>query len=105
MEEHIPIAAIGEENTIILFNAIGIKTYLLTNPTEVAKTILTLEMQQCKIIYLSEDLYLSLPEIIEKYQSIAFPIIIPIPIKKTSMEIGKKKIRANVEKAIGIDIL
>jgi V/A-type H+-transporting ATPase subunit F len=104
MEEKIPIVAIGEENTITLFSAIGIKTYLLTNPTEVAKTILTLE-QQCKIIYLSEDLYLALPEIIEKYQSMAFPIIIPIPIKKTSKEIGKKKIRANVEKAIGIDIL
>lgn len=105
MEEKIPIAAIGEENTITLFNAIGIKTYVLTNPTEASRTILTLENQGCKIIYLSEDLYLALPEMVEKYQSLAFPMLIPIPIKKTSQEVGKKKIRANVEKAVGIDIL
>ncbi|MFA6627091.1 MAG: V-type ATP synthase subunit F [Bacilli bacterium] len=105
MEDKTPIAAIGEENTITLFNAIGIKTYLLTNPADVARTIITLEQNGCKIIYLSEDLYIALPEIVEKYQSMAFPILIPIPIKKTSKEIGKKKIRANVEKAIGIDIL
>ncbi len=105
MEDKIPIAAIGEVGTISLFNAVGIKTYLLENIVEVSKTILTLEQKNCRIIYISEDLYRAIPEIIENYKTKAFPILIPIPIKETSQGIGRKKIKANVEKAIGIDIL
>ena len=42
---------------------------------------------------------------LEKYAKSAFPIIIPIPSLAGSTGVGVKKVRSNVEKAIGMDIL
>jgi V/A-type H+-transporting ATPase subunit F len=104
VQEKISIAAIGSNDTILLFNAVGIKTFVLTDVNAVDRTIFELTNQKCRIIYLSEDLYLKIPETLEKYKSAVYPIIIPIPTKEDSEGIGLKKIRENVEKAIGFDI-
>jgi V/A-type H+-transporting ATPase subunit F len=104
MEEKIEIAAIGSQDTIVLFNAIGISTYFTSDLQEVDKIIFELVNKQCKIIYISEEIYESIPETLEKYKQTAFPIIIPIPTGDESKGVGLAKIKDNVEKAIGIDI-
>lgn len=98
------IAAIGNHDTIVLFNAIGIQTFKTNEVSEVEKIIYKLVNENCKIIYIAEELYQSIPEIIENYSFEPFPIIIPIPITEQSLGIGQKKIRENAERAIGIDI-
>lgn len=98
------MAAIGDSNMVYLFNAIGIRTFSLKDPADVEKVIFQLETQKTKIIFLSEDIYTKVPEVIEKYKTSLFPILIPIPIKAESREIGLKKIQENVEKAIGFNI-
>jgi|SRR5690554_44234 len=104
MDEKVNIAAIGNKDTIILFNAIGVKTFITDRASEIEKIIYRLEQSNCKIIYIAEELYKSIPEVIEKYSYDPFPIIIPIPITDKSLGIGSKTIKDNVEKAIGIDI-
>jgi V/A-type H+-transporting ATPase subunit F len=104
MESNIDVAAISEQEEVILFNAIGIRTYLAKTASEVEKTIFQLVNQKCKIIYITEELFLSIPETIEKYKHSAFPIIIPMPFTEDNLNVGRKKIKENVEKAIGIDI-
>lgn len=104
MEKHYDIAAISDQDSVILFNAIGIKTYVVNSVSEVDRKIYELSNQNCKIIYISENLYLSIPETIEKYQHSPFPIIIPLPVGSENLNVGRKKIKENVEKAIGIDI-
>ncbi len=104
MEKNIDIAIIGSKDSIFLFNAIGIRTYITSTPFEADKKILELVNNNCKIIYLTEDVYLSIPETIEKYKSNSFPIIIPLPVGEENLNVGRNKIRQNVEKAIGIDI-
>ncbi|HEY8395670.1 MAG TPA: V-type ATP synthase subunit F [Bacilli bacterium] len=104
MPEQVSIAAIGSDEAILLFNAVGIKTFVLGDLHAVEKTIFELANQKCRIIYLSEDLYLKIPETLEKYKSAVYPIIIPIPTKQNSQGVGLKKIKENVEKAIGFDI-
>ena len=101
----ITIAAIGSSDSVFIFNAVGIKTFLVKNATEADRTIFDLSNQNCKIIYVSEDIYSQISETIEKYSLTPFPIIIPIPISETSLGLGQKRIKDNVEKAIGIDIL
>lgn len=98
------IAAIGHDDQVYLFNAIGVKTIVLTKKEEVDKAIYQLVTQKYKIIFVSETLYQKIPETLEMYKGVAFPIIIPIPIDVTSSQLGEAKIRDNVEKAIGIDI-
>lgn len=104
MEQRTDLAAIGSTKSIILFNAIGLKTFLINNINEVDKTIFQLVNQKCKIIYVSEDIYEAIPETIEKYKFSPFPIIIPIPTDVLTKGVGLNKIKENVEKAIGINI-
>lgn len=104
MENKNEIAAIGSSDVIILFNAVGIRTFLATDIEQVDKIIFDLANENYKIIYVSEEIYENITETLEKYKNITFPIIIPIPTSETSKGIGIKKIKENVEKAIGFDI-
>lgn len=104
MKERNEVAAIGSSDVVILFNAVGIRTFLADDPVQVDKIIFDLANQNYKIIYVSEEIYEVIPETIEKYKNITFPIIIPIPTSDDSKGIGMNKIRKNVEKAIGFDI-
>ena len=104
MDKKIEIAAIASQDSVILFNAIGINTHIVANASEAEKKIFELASLNCKIIYISEKLYLSIPETIEKYRHSPFPILIPLPVGQEKLNVGRKKIKDNVEKAIGIDI-
>lgn len=104
MEHKVDIAIIGQTDNVYLFNAIGLKTYVSQTPQEAERVIYQLATQKCRIIYVDEPLYEVIPETIERYQNVAFPIILPLPIGEKSKQLGKKKIRENVEKAIGINI-
>lgn len=98
------IAAIGKEDTVALFNAVGVTTYYTDNPDEIDQIIFKLSKANCKIIFVSEKVYSIIPETLEKYATSAYPIILPIPLDETSDGLGLKRIRQNVEKAIGINI-
>lgn len=104
MEDLMEIAAISNDTNVILFNAVGIRTYFAKDLNEVDKIIFQLVNKKCKIIYVNEDIYEQIPETILKYKSMSFPIILPIPMKEESHQVGLNKIQDNVEKAIGINI-
>lgn len=103
--EKVDMAAIGCSEEIYLFNAVGCATAIAKTPQEADNKIFELAQAGCKICYLTEELYTQMGETLEKYAKQAFPIIIPIPSQKGSQGTGEKKIRNNVEKAIGMDIL
>ncbi len=98
------VAAIGGNDAIILFNAVGIRTFLEDDPIVVDRIIFELANENYKIIYVSEDLYENISETLEKYKNITFPIIMPIPTTEEAKGVGLNKIKENVEKAIGFDI-
>lgn len=104
MNQKVDIAAIGDSDIILLFNAVGIKTFAIKDIDQVERTIHQLANQKVKIIYVTEEIYEAIPETIEKYKTSPFPVIMPIPSNEESKEIGLKKIKENVEKAIGFDI-
>jgi V/A-type H+-transporting ATPase subunit F len=104
MEKTIEVAIIGNDETILLYNAVGIRAFPVKNALDADKLIFKLFSQKCIIIYVTEDIYALIPETIEKYQFSAFPILIPIPSGTKSQGVGLRKIQKNVENAIGIDI-
>ncbi|MDD3107001.1 MAG: V-type ATP synthase subunit F [Bacilli bacterium] len=104
MNQKVEMAAIGLDETVLIYNALGIKTFIIKQVSEADAIIFKLANQKCKIIFTSEDIYTHIPETLEKYQSNPFPMIIPIPMEKESASVGLKKIQENVEKAIGINI-
>ena len=104
MNKKCDVAAIGTQDTIALFNAVGIQSLIATSPEDADKKIFQLVQEKCKIIYIVEELYEAIGKTLEKYKNQPFPMIIPIPTGVESKGIGLKKIKSNVEKAIGIDI-
>lgn len=104
MKDRNEIAAIGSNEVVHLFNAVGIRTFQTDNLELVDRIIFELANEHYKIIYLSEDIYEKIPDVIEKYSNKTFPILIPIPTTTDSKGIGLKKVKENVEKAIGFDI-
>lgn len=98
------IAAIATTNNVTIFNSVGIKTYIKEDLNEIDKLIYELSKNGCKIVYISEELYLKIPNTLSKYANVPYPIIIPLPIDNKSSGVGDEKIRKSVEKAIGINI-
>ena len=57
------------------------------------------------IIYLTEDMAQEIPDTIAHYDRQVTPAVILIPTHKGSTGLGRQRIRDNVEKAVGQDIL
>lgn len=104
MSEKVSIAAIGNDESIVIYNCVGFKTFFSNDIQEIDKMIFSLYKEGCKIIYVTEKIYESIPETLEKYQHMTYPIILPLPLDNENSGVGMKKVKANVEKAIGIDI-
>jgi V/A-type H+-transporting ATPase subunit F len=98
------IAAVGEMSSVIVFHTAGIKAVGAESPEEARRAIMELVRDNTKIIYLTENYFEALPDLIEKYRASAYPVIIPIPDRTGSRGLGEKKVISNMEKAIGTNI-
>lgn len=98
------IAAIGENEDIIIFNGIGITPFVITNREDVIIKIDELAADGTKVIIVSDIFQFGIEEAIEKYQEQSFPIILFLPLGGVETGLGIEKIRKDVERAIGINI-
>ena len=69
------------------------------------RLIYRLAREGCKVIFLTEPVYAQCSEAINKFKTETFPAIIPIPDSHGPSGVAMAAIKANVEKAIGADIL
>ncbi|MDL2205442.1 V-type ATP synthase subunit F [Eubacteriales bacterium OttesenSCG-928-N13] len=99
------VAAIGSKDVVLAFKALGITAASVSSPDEARQKIHELAKQQYAVIFITEDLAESVSETISRYKTETLPAIIPIPGASGSSGLGMKHVRANVEKAVGADIL
>ena len=99
------IAIIGDRDSVLLFKAIGLSVYPESDAAAASRLIARLAREGCKVIFLTEPLFLPCAETIEKYREQAYPAIIPVPDSNGSSGAAMASIKSNVEKAIGADIL
>ncbi|MDD3113104.1 MAG: V-type ATP synthase subunit F [Candidatus Izemoplasmatales bacterium] len=104
MEKTQQIAIVGLTDAILLFNTVGVRAFQVKDAGEAERTISSLANRKCKLIFVTEDIYEAIPETIEKYQQLPYPILMVLPIDPEKKNIGMKKIKQNVENAIGIDL-
>lgn len=104
--DHIAIAAIGDRESVMIFKALGVETvYTTDDPRDTERAIHRLAKAGCSVIYITEQAADTVPEALDRYKTAPFPAIIPIPNRMGSTGAGMRGIRANVEKAVGADIL
>jgi len=105
MNQNVSIAAVGDRDSVMLFKALGIEAVYVEDAHQTEKAIHRLAREGCAVIYITEQAAVLAQEAIERYKTEPFPAIIPIPNRAGTTGFGMQGIRANVEKAIGADIL
>lgn len=98
------IAVIGDKDSVLAFKAIGINAYAVNETQEARETLKTLA-RNYKVIFIIDELAVRLEDLLARYKSRPYPIVIPLPSSKGSNGYGMKGIHKDVEKAIGTDIL
>lgn len=99
------IAVVGNRDAILPFKLIGFQAFPVTEAQEAVNTLRQLARDQFGIIYLTDDLAAQIPETLAYYDQQELPAITLIPTHKGSTGLGRQRIRDNVEKAVGQDIL
>ena len=98
------IGVIGEKDSVGCFRALGLDVFEEESPRGIARAINRMAKENYAVIFITEQAAGLAAETIDKYKSLPFPAVIPIPSGKGSLGIGLLNIRKNVEKAIGTEL-
>ena len=98
------IGIIGDPDSILAFKAIGVETFGVSTGVEAKAYIKEMTQKKFKVIFVTEKIAMEIEEFLQKYKSMTYPAIIPIPSGEPT-GFGMKGIRRDMEKAIGADIL
>ncbi|MDR2832491.1 MAG: V-type ATP synthase subunit F [Streptococcaceae bacterium] len=99
------VAVVGDKDTVLAFLALGIDVFPVIEADEARHTIDSLAHQGVGVIFVTEPTAQKIPETIARFDKEILPAIILIPSVQGSLNIGKERINANVEKAVGQNIL
>ncbi len=98
------MAIIGDGDSALAFVAGGVDAYSATDAESAEKLIKKLA-KQYQIIFITDVLASKVDEIIQRYTSSTYPIILPVPSKDGSSGYGVEKIKKAMDRALGVDIL
>ena len=99
------MGAVGERDAVLCFKAIGMRVIPTTTPEETSRALFKLAKEGVHVIFITENAAQSAPEALERYKTRPDVTIIPVPGSQGSTGYAMAKVRQNVEKAIGADIL
>lgn len=98
------IAVIGERAIVKVFHAIGYDCFYDTEPEAVIARCQALDEAGYKIILILEKTAAQISKYLDSRAGIAYPIIMPIPDTMTQGHYGMQRLKANMEKAMGIKV-
>ena len=98
------IAVIGDKDSVLLYKAIGINAYPVTDEAEARDKLKALAMNY-RVIYIVDTFAEKMTDLLARYKTRPFPAVIPVPSVNGSNGFGMQSVRNDVEKAIGTDIL
>lgn len=102
----LPMAAIGEYEMVLPFQAVGVKAVILDAEKrgDFPQILEKLARENHAVIFIQEDLFIEFTEKVEEIND-AYPTsILPLPGITGSTGAGLASIRNSVEKAVGMDI-
>lgn len=98
------IAVLGDRDSVLGFKALGLDTCFVESTDEARHTLHRLAKEDYAIIYVTEQLAVSLSADIARYKTEVTPAVILIPGKTGSLGIGAQALQSAVERAVGADI-
>ncbi len=99
------MGVVGERDAVLAFKAMGMKVVPAETPAAIASAVFHLAEEGVPVIFITERAARLSPETFERYKASVSPVLIPIPGSQGTDGFGMQRVKANVEKAIGADIL
>ena len=101
------IGVVGDRASVLPFKAFGLDTFPAyeSTPEDSRKIVDSCARGGYGIIFITEQIAVTIKETIDRYNREICPAIILIPGNTGSLGVGRSIIRANVERAVGINIL
>lgn len=99
------VSVVGDKDSILPFKVLGIDVFTVANGNEGRTVVDKLAHDNYAVIFITEQIASLIPETIDRYKGSTLPAIILIPNNQGSLNIGLDAIRANVERAVGVNIL
>ena len=99
------MGAVGERDAVLCFKALGMRVVPTQSAEETTRALFSLIKEGVRVIFITEKAALEAPEALERYKNQSDVAIIPIPGSQGSTGYAMGRVKANVEKAIGADIL
>lgn len=90
---------------MLAFKALGLKVVPADTPAAVSRAVNDLAREGAQVIFITEREAAQIEETISRYKTALAPAIIPIPGAQGATGLGMAAVRANVEKAVGANIL
>jgi len=105
MYDSLRIGVVGEEDAILAFKAIGAVAVPAVTAEEVTAALFQLSQDKVPVIFITEQAARIAPEALARYDLTPDVAVIPIPGIMGTDGLGEARVRENVIKAIGADIL
>ncbi|MDY0345562.1 MAG: V-type ATP synthase subunit F [Bacilli bacterium] len=97
------VVAIARSENVFLFRSLGFQTFVI-NDEEMMKQAMEKIASEAQIIVIDEEMQTMIGDYRRRLSEKAFPIILALPIDKEASGQGLEKLRADVEKAIGLKL-
>ncbi len=101
-----PMAAIGSYEMALPFQAVGVKSVILTQETRgtFESELEKLAREDYAVVFIQEDLFVEFTRKVEEVNDTYNTSVLPVPGPSGATGAGLASIRGSVEKAVGMDI-
>ncbi|AXY25031.1 V-type ATP synthase subunit F [Suicoccus acidiformans] len=95
------IAFVGEKDIVYPFGMLGLESFYTHDEQETRRVVNQLVEENFGVIFITEEAYKHIPDIIERYASQYMPAFIPIPSDFDEESIGLARLDETVKTATG----
>lgn len=99
------VAVVGNRDAVLAFKAMGFLTYAAETPDQALSAVNDARKRNCSVVFITEALALGVEGELREFADRYGISITVIPDNRQKLGLGFKKMKAHVEKAIGVDIL
>ncbi|MGI6672484.1 MAG: V-type ATP synthase subunit F [Christensenellales bacterium] len=104
-DKRVPMGVIGESDAIKAFRTVGMQVMSAATQQEAERAVHHMLTNGVTVIFITEDVARQIPDTLARYNGSPEVTLIPIPGSRGSTGFGMQRVQANVEKAVGANIL
>ena len=99
------VAVIGDRDSVLGFKALGVSIFSASNADEAADSLRWISGEDYAVCFITEEFARELEALINTFRKAPSPIVVPIPSRLGSIGFGMERLKVNMRKATGADVL